>query len=102
MANYLLLYRSTESSQDQMQESMPEEVEAELEQWNAWGANVGERLVDFGAPTADTEGVGASYIGGYSIVSADSAEELAEMLEGHPHLAFGTIQTLELLEIPGM
>ena len=102
MANYLLLYRSAESSQDQMQESTPEEMQAELEQWNAWGAKVGERLVDFGAPSADVDGVGGSYIGGYSIVAAGSADELAEILDGHPHLAFGTIQSLELLDVPGM
>jgi hypothetical protein len=102
MPNYLLLYRSEESSQDQMSQSTPEEMEAELALWEAWGARVGDRLVDFGAPCADTDGIGGSLVGGYSIVSAGSSQELAVILDGHPHLPFGTIQSLELLDVPGM
>ena len=102
MAKYLLLYRSAQSAQDQMQQNTPEEMEAEMKAWMAWGGKVGDRLVDFGDPAADTDGIGGSYIGGYSIVSAGTSEELAEILDGHPHLAFGTIQAIELLPVPSM
>ena len=101
MAKYLVLYRGEQSAAEQMAASTPQEVQAEMQAWTDWGGKVGGRMVDFGAPAADTEGVGGSFISGYSIVSADTAEELAEMLGGHPHLAFGSIQTVELLEVPG-
>ena len=42
-------------------------------------------------------------IGGYSILQADSPEALAAVLDGHPHTMWGgTIQTLEMLSMPGM
>lgn len=102
MTKYLLLYLSSEASQDQMQETTPEQMQAEIQKWEAWGAEVGDRMVDFGDPTADTSGLGGSYVSGYSIVKADTAEELAGLLDGHPHLEFGTIHTVEVQPIPGM
>jgi hypothetical protein len=102
MAKYLLLYLSSEAPQDQMQQSTPEQMQEEIQKWESWGAEVGERMVDFGNPTADNDGIGGSYVGGYSIVSADTAEDLAELLDGHPHLPFGTIHTVEVTPIPGM
>lgn len=102
MAKYLLLYQASEPPQEQRQTNTPEQMASEMQKWMAWGGKVGQRMVDFGAPALDTEGVGGTYIGGYSIVSADTGEELAEILEGHPHLDFGTIRTVELLPTPGM
>jgi hypothetical protein len=41
-------------------------------------------------------------IGGYSILQADSAEALSAVLAGHPHSTWGgTIETLEMLAMPG-
>ena len=101
MSKYLLLYLGEQASQDQMEEQAPEEIQEELAKWTEWGTRVGERMVDFGAPTADTEGIGGNYVGGYSIVSAEEPQELSEILADHPHLPYGTIQAVELLDVPG-
>lgn len=101
MAKYLVLYRADRPASEQMATMTPEAAQAEMQAWMAWGSRVGERLIEFGEPIADNEGVGGSYIGGYSIVSADSSQELADLLADHPHLSAGTIQALEILPVPG-
>lgn len=63
-----------------------------------------DAIVDLGSPT-QTVGGGepGSFIGGYSFMQADSAQSLHAVLADHPHLGWGgTIEVLELLEIPGM
>ncbi len=102
MAKYLLLYRSEQTASEQMASMTAEEAEAEMQQWMAWGGVVGERMVDFGAPAADADGIGGSYIGGYSILAAESRDELDAMIADHPHRSAGSIQVVELLSTPGM
>lgn len=102
MAKYLLLYRSEQPANEQMASMSAEQAQAEMQRWEAWGGVVGERMVDFGEPTADTDGIGGSFIGGYSIVSAETREELEDLILDHPHKSVGTIQVVELLPVPGM
>ncbi len=102
MANYLLLYRSGQTAGQQMASMTAEQAEAEMQRWVAWGGVVGERMIDFGAPAADTDGIDGSYIGGYSILAAETRDELDALIADHPHRALGTIQVVELLPVPGM
>jgi len=40
---------------------------------------------------------------GFSIMQAESADELTALLDGHPHLGFGgSVEVLEFLAMPGM
>jgi hypothetical protein len=111
MAKYMVLYRSPVSAEEQMASSSPEQAQAGMEAWNTWGAKVGDALVDFGSPVSQAGVVGAEgstggagYIGGFSVLEADSVDDLRALLDDHPHLMLegATIEILEYLPTPGM
>jgi hypothetical protein len=109
MTKYLLLYRSTVSAQDQMTGATPEQAQAGMDAWMAWGGKAGPAILDMGSPmqTVATVGDGpasAGFIGGYSLMEAESTEALTALLDGHPHLMMdgSSIEVCELLPMPGM
>ena len=105
MPRYLVLYRSTLSAPELMAAATPEAMQASLDAWLAWGAKAGDALVDFGSPTqpvGDGDPGPAGGVGGYSFLEADSYDALADLLDGHPHYAVGTIEVAEVLPQPGM
>jgi hypothetical protein len=92
MANFVLAYRGG---------SVPEtedEQKAVMEAWMGWFGQLGEAVVDGGAPFgasmtrsgdgAPTDGA-PSELTGYSIVSAGSLAEAAELAGGCPILSGG-------------
>ena len=95
MAKFMVLYRSPVSAEEQMASATPEQAQAGLDAWNAWGAKAGDSLVDFGTPVSHAGVVGAGgapsgdYIGGFSVLEAGSADELKPLLDDHPHLMIG-------------
>lgn len=97
MAKYLLLYRADNSAAEQIAQATPEQQQAGMQAWAQWFERAGDAIVDGGSPVS-----GDGTIGGYSIVEANSPEELNELLAGHPHTAVGTIEALEFLPMPGM
>jgi hypothetical protein len=102
---YLVLYRSGMTASEQMANNTPEQAQAGMEAWTTWAGRAGDAIVDLGSPTSvvDPGGDSGDPIGGYSILQAESTDALAAVLEGHPHKAMGgTIETLELLPMPGM
>jgi hypothetical protein len=111
MTKYLLLYMSPVTPQDQMANATPEEGQAGMEAWNAWAGRAGSSLVDFGSPIAAAGSVGSDggvesggrYVGGFSILEADSADALRGLLEDHPHLMLdgASIEFFEFLELTG-
>jgi hypothetical protein len=114
MSKYLVLYRSPISPQEQMQSSSPDEAQAGMDAWTAWAGDAGPAIVDLGAPiaSAGTVGSGGSgtaadgsggYVGGYSILQADSTADLERLLERHPHLMLdgSRIELYQFLELPG-
>ena len=105
MAKYLVLYRQKTTASEQMASSTPEQAQAGMDAWTAWAGQAGDAIVDLGSPTevVDPGGDAGDPIGGYSIMQAESYEALSMVLESHPHKAMGgTIETLELLSLPGM
>jgi hypothetical protein len=111
MAKFMVLYRAPVSAEEQMSGATPEQAQAGLEAWNAWGAKAGDALVDFGSPVSqvgvvggDSSSSGAGYIGGFSVLEADSVDSLRSILDDHPHLMLegATIDILEYLPTPGM
>ncbi len=103
MTNSLVLYRSTAAPGEQMA-GTPEEMQASMAAWMAWGAAAGEHLVDFGSPTmptGDTDPGPSGWVGGYSILQAADLTALDAVLKEHPHRAEGTIEVLEILPMPG-
>lgn len=109
MTKYLLLYRSSVSAEDQMSGATPEQAQAGMDAWMAWGRQAGPAITDMGSPTQTVATVGegpaaSGYIGGYSLMEAESIEALTALLDGHPHLMMpgNAIEVCELLAMPGM
>lgn len=104
MTKYLVLYRSTATAAEQLAQGTPEQAQAGMDAWMAWARKAGDAIVDLGAPLGLVQAGGGAGdpIGGYSVLQADSTEGLAEVLEGHPHTAWGgSIEVLECLSMPG-
>jgi hypothetical protein len=91
MAKFLYLY-----SGGQLAET-PEAQEREMQEWVTWFGSLGDAVVDtgnpFGAGTTVTNGSatdgGASQLGGYSIINAESLAEAARNTKGCPVLQSG-------------
>ena len=111
MAKYLILYRSPMSTSEQLANATPEQMKAGMDAWMAWAGKAGDKVADLGSPLAHSTHVGpgsaasgGADVCGYSILEADSAEEAAGALDGHPHLEMpgNSIEVLELMTMPGM
>jgi hypothetical protein len=109
MTKYLLLYRAPVSATAQMADASPEAAQAGMDAWMTWAGKAGDAIVDMGSPVAPTTSVGADresgdFIGGYSILEADSADALEALLDGHPHFQLdgAAIEVHEFLPLPGM
>jgi len=108
MSKFMILYRSTTSARERLANSTPEQMEAGMRAWQAWGQRVDYALADMGSPLAHTAHVGpgaasADGLAGYSILEAGSADEVETLLEGHPHLDIpgASIEVLEVTPIGG-
>jgi hypothetical protein len=110
MTKFMILYYSSESARDMMGGASPEQMKAGMDAWMAWAGKAGDAVVDLGAPTAHAahagpgSNQGTEEISGYSILQANSAEAVAAVLDGHPHLDMpgNSIEVLEMLAMPGM
>ena len=107
MEKFLVLYRATGAPMTEMPSATPEERDAEMQKWTAWGASIGDALVEWGAPLGASETIhgaaGPGRVEGYSIVQARTLEAARGLFDGHPHLAFpgNTIQLSRVLPMPG-
>ena len=104
-----LLYRAPVSATEQMADSSPEAAQAGMDLWMAWAGKAGSAIVDMGSPLAPATTIGADraagdFIGGYSILEAESTDALRALLDGHPHLELdgAAIEVHEFLPVPGM
>jgi len=99
MASYVLVYRGG---------GMPDteaEQQAQMARWGEWYNELGQNVVDGGNPFGPSKTVasdgstsdgGASGLTGYTIVSADSLGEAADMAKGCPILdAGGEVEVYE-------
>ena len=62
MPKYMVLYESTVSPGDLMEQSTPEQMQAGMDAWMAWAGKCGDALVDLGSPVA---GFGGNRIRSY-------------------------------------
>lgn len=98
MAKYLLVFTdgSATSGQEMMQPT-PEQQQAMIAAWTAWYTALGDHVADPGNPTGASSTVsasgrsegGASKVTGYTVLSADSLDQAAELTKGCPILADG-------------
>jgi hypothetical protein len=110
MTKYLVLYRAPVGAFEQMANTTPEQAQAGMELWMTWAGKAGDHLVDLGSPLASVSTVGkassgGSAIGGFSILQADTVEDVNTLLKDHPHFHASpdaSIEVLEFLPVPGM
>lgn len=108
MKKFLVLYHSSTSAAEQMADATPEQAKAGMDAWMSWAGEAGAAIVDMGAPLGDSVMLSGDtpdgYIGGFSIVEAESLEAAADLFDAHPHFQMpdGAIQILEMLAMPGM
>jgi hypothetical protein len=110
MAKFMVLYRASGTVMEQMSSASPEDAQAGMELWMQWAGKAGDALVDLGSPLAPVSTVGAPaddglQIAGFSILEADSADDVTKLLDDHPHFQMPgdtSIEILEFLPIPGM
>jgi hypothetical protein len=107
----MILYRSAVDATEQMAAASPEQAQEGMAAWMRWADNAGPALIDLGSPLGNSRlvpeaaaGETGLPIGGFSILQADSAEDLGKLLDDHPHLRMpgAGIEVLEYLPMPGM
>ncbi len=95
VTKYLVLFKAGGSTAEPSAE--------EHRAWLKWKDDVGDALVDFGAPTIAVRGGGGGDVSGYSIVQADSLDSLNAIFETNPYRQRGgTIEFHEMLEMPDL
>src|SRR5262249_46602860 len=91
MARYLVIYHGSEMPHD------PEIMAQAKAAFESWVAEVGDAVVDPGAPLRMVAQVSKANaddpvdVNGYSIIEADSVEAVTELLQSHPFVARGGI-----------
>ena len=106
MGKYLFAYHGGAAPDTES----PDEVQRIMGLWNAWYGELGDAIVDGGAPImvartvqADgsvTDGGGANPLTGYTIVTAESLDAAAAMASGCPiRESGGSIEVAELIDM---
>lgn len=103
MPNFLLVYHGG---------SMPETEEESariMQEWMTWMSALGDAMVDGGNPVGKSKTIhpggrvaddgGPDPASGYSILRADTIDNAVAKAKGCPHLADGTIEVAEIIEM---
>jgi hypothetical protein len=112
MKKYFVLYMASEGdfkkAMAEMPTMTPEQQKASMEEWKGWMERVGG-VVDMGAPLGKTKRVTPSEvadmrneIGGYSIVEAESHDDVAKKMQDSPHFKMMPGGWIEVMEIMPM
>lgn len=112
MKKFLLLYNAKMPAEEQMKGATPEQAKKGMDMWTQWFQKAGSAIIDMGAPLGSdtivtkTESMAKSgeFVGGYTIVQAETMDAVKTMLTSHPHFMQegNTIEVLEVLPMPGM
>jgi hypothetical protein len=96
MKKFLLLYHGPQTPPDTSHEG-----------WREWFKKINGALVDVGSPmingfTMRREGSSDSQVNlnGYSIIQAEDAHAIRDLLKDHPYLTLGNEYTIEIFELP--
>lgn len=106
MTKYLAIFNGAASNQERASVT-PEESNAFIARWGTWAKEIGDALIDPGAPlyrkvrlTADaTEPFEDSKVA-YAIVDAASHDDAVDMFAPHPHLGLMPGNSIEIIECP--
>src|SRR3989344_1793344 len=93
MKKFIVLYTAPITAHEQMHQGSPEEMKEVMGAWMAWGDKNKSALLDFGTPlgkslkvTKDSQGDLETNVVGFSILQAETLEQVGEMVKDHPHL----------------
>jgi hypothetical protein len=106
MKKFLVLYRSNTPSSERMAHATPEQNQAVMAAWRGWAQRAAASLVELGAPLATPTVLKGSaapgFVGGFSIVQAESADAAKKIFDGHPHFEHpgNSIELFEHLAMP--
>jgi hypothetical protein len=82
-----------------------------MDAWMAWAKEAGDAVVDLGMPLGGGRHLDASNVtpsdtdaSGYSILQADSLDDVVTLLGRHPHVMMpgNSLDVLPILAMPGM
>lgn len=91
MKNFVYLYIGGEMPKDEA------EAKKEMARWEAWFREIGENIVDMGAPFGERKSIGApgaSKATGYTIVKAANLKAAVALAKNCP-VGKGTLEVLE-------
>ncbi|MCX6728652.1 MAG: hypothetical protein NTV39_02705 [Candidatus Saccharibacteria bacterium] len=112
MSKYMILHNAPEPSGEFMAHSSPEDMKRGMDDWMRW-KDEAEKTVkfEFGMPLQAVARIYTDKVtdsdnpaGGYSMIEADSKQQVIDVLRNHPHLGrMGTsIDVLEIIPMPGI
>jgi hypothetical protein len=112
MKKFLILYHATQPSEEMMAKMTPGQMKAGMELWMSWSKTNASSIAELGAPLGHAKSVkpdstsdSNTTIRGYSILQADSFNDVKKIIDGHPHFHSGPDSSVEILEVipmPGM
>jgi hypothetical protein len=111
MTRFMVLYRSPFSAEEQMANADQAQAQAGMDAWMTWAKEAGEAVVDLGMPMGTGRHLDGSKVtpstsdvAGYSILQADSLDDIVKLLERHPHLGVpqNSLEVQPILAMPGM
>ncbi len=94
MKKYLVLYMAPIGMYDEMMKNTtPDDQKKGTDSWNQWMSKHAKDLTDPGAPLGKNKRITAegmedkrNEVAGYSVVKADSPEQVHEIMKDNPHL----------------
>jgi hypothetical protein len=113
MKKFIVIYHAPSDEIKEAEKPTPEQQAKAMEEWKKWAEKCGNRLLDLGAPLANGQHLSPDgkrkksdkNVAGYSILRAESLEDVVELLKGHPHLNWRTgcsIEVHETIPMPEM
>lgn len=106
MKKFLTIYHAPVQAMEQMTNATQEQKDAGMQQWMDWKAANESLIFDFGAPVMPTTSLGGQTnsptISGYSILQAESIEQLKDACQNHPHKAWHPKASIQICEFVPM
>jgi len=94
-----------------MASATPEQMKQGMDLWKAWAQEAQKAIVDLGMPLANSQEIAGtsvrqsdSKVTGFSILQAESARAVTDLLMKHPHhrAPGASIEVLQMMPMPGM
>src|SRR5262245_51066413 len=111
MKQFMVLYQAPVSAREMMANLDPEQAKNGMAMWMAWFEKNDDAILEMGTPLGDGKRIDSDGTSeaqrqatGYSIVQADSLDEVTAMLRDHPHFQTPgdvSIEVFEFLPAPG-